>query len=176
MCKGIPFTVGISSGNWTRTARSAGKRLIHWASPALKRKWLCDQEGGNTQTWVLLPSNFFVSMQLAIYLPRPPSLARKDSKPEMADVRGDIRAWILGKSLCKTICSAPCLQHLFKNRIWCYKDHTFWIKTILCILKWHYKEICCCNECHCNEDWLHNGTPFTVGKTSASSWTRTRDC
>ena len=39
-------------------------------------------------------------------------------------------------------------------------------KAILCILKWHYKETCRCNECYYNEDWLHNGSPFTVGKTS----------
>ena len=56
-------------------------------------------------------TSLFVSIQLAIYLPEPPSLVRKDSKPEMAD----IRAWILGKPLCKAVCSAPCLQHLLKN-------------------------------------------------------------
>ena len=91
---------------------------------------------GNTQTWVLLPSNFFVSIQLGIYLPKPPSLVRKDSKPEMADVRGDIRAWILGKSLCKAVCSAPCLQHLLKKTEFdAIKIIHFEQKAVLCILK-----------------------------------------
>ena len=61
-----------------------------------------------------LPTSLFVSVQLAI--PKPPSLVRKYRKPEMAEVRGDIRAWILGKSLCKAVCSAPCLQHLLKKK------------------------------------------------------------
>ena len=56
-------------------------------------------------------------------------------------MRGDIRAWILGKSLCKAVCSAPCLQHLFKKKnkkkteFDAIKIIHFEQKAVLCILK-----------------------------------------
>ena len=59
----------------------------------------------------------------------------------MADVRGDIRAWILGKSLCKAVCSAPCLQRHFlkkqqkKTEFDARMIIYFEQKAVLCILK-----------------------------------------
>ena len=63
-------------------------------------------------------------------------------------MRGEIRAWILGKSLCKAVCSAPCLQgHLLKKNTEFDAIIHFEQKANFCIL-----EMCCCNECHYNED------------------------
>ena len=49
-------------------------------------------------------------------------------------------------SLCKAVCSAPCLQgHLLKKTEFDAIIH-FEQKANVCIL-----EMCCCNECHYNE-------------------------